>query len=92
MKQIKVYRKVHERNKILGLEFPELLLVVLVYLFTFILSKNIVLNVLLVIAAYVFLRVYKRGKPAHWTSSIIRFFMTGHRYPLSREMNWEIFE
>ncbi len=92
MKQIKVYRKVHERNKIMGLEFPELLLVVLVYLFVFIFSKNIVLNVLLVIAAYLFLRAYKRGKPPHWTSSVIRFFMTGHRYPLSREMNREIFQ
>ena len=92
MKQIKVYRKVHERNKIMGLEFPELLLVVLVYLFVFIFSKNIVLNLLLVIASYIFLRVYKRGKPSHWTSSIIRFLMTGHRYPVSREINREIFQ
>ncbi len=91
MKQIKVYRKVHERNKILGLEFPELLLVVIVYLIAFIFSKNIVLNLLIVIATYFFLRAYKRGKPSHWTSSIIRFLMIGHRYPQSREMNKEIF-
>ena len=91
MRHIKVYRKVHERNKILGLEFPELLLVVIVYLLAFTFSKNIVLNLVIVVSAYLFLRAYKRGKPPHWTSSIIRFFMIGHRYPLSREMNKEIF-
>jgi len=91
MKQIKIYRKVHERNKILGLEFPELLLVVLVYLFVFIFSKNLVLNGVLVLFSYIFLRAYKRGKPTHWTSSIVRFLFTRRRYPLIRELNTEVF-
>lgn len=92
MKQLKIYRKVHERNKILGLEFPELLLIVLVYLFAFLFSKNIILNIVLILISYFFLRLYKRGKPPHWTSSVLRFLSIGKQYPLSREIKMEIFD
>ncbi|MFH0984866.1 MAG: hypothetical protein V1882_04955 [Candidatus Omnitrophota bacterium] len=85
MKQLKVYRKIHERNKILGLEFPDLLLLVLIYLGVFLFSKNLLLNLLVVGIAYFFLRLYKKGKPSHWTASVFRFLFKTRYYGQKRE-------
>ena len=85
MKQLKVYRKIHERNKILGLEYPDLLLLVLVYLGVFLFSKNLFLNLLVIGTAYFFLRLYKKGKPPHWTSSVLRFIFKSRYYGQRRE-------
>ena len=85
MKQLKVYRKIHERNKILGLEFPDLLLLVLLYLGVFLFSKNLFLNLLVIGAAYFFLRLYKKGKPPHWTASVFRFLFKTRYYSQKRE-------
>ena len=62
MKQLKVYRKIHERNKILGLEFPDLLLLVLLYLGVFLFSKNLLLNLLVIGAAYFFPSSLQEGE------------------------------
>jgi len=91
MKRVKNYRKIQEKNKILGLEFFDLLLVVIVYLVVFMLSKNLFLNLGVVFGAYCFLRVYKKGKPPHWTASLIHFVITPRRYQLIREIEGELF-
>ena len=85
MKQLKVYRKIHERNKILGLEFPDLLLLVLIYLGVFLFSKNLLPNLLVIAAVYFFLHLYKKGKPSHWTASVLRFLFKTRYYGQKRE-------
>ena len=90
MKQLKVYRKIHERNKILGLEFPDLLLLVLLYLGVFLFSKNLFLNLLVIGTAYFFLRLYKKGKPPHWTASVFRFLFKARYYGQKREHTMEL--
>ncbi|MFH0986048.1 MAG: hypothetical protein V1882_11065 [Candidatus Omnitrophota bacterium] len=85
MKHLKVYRKIHERNKILGLEFPDLLVLVLLYLGVFLFSKNLLLNLFVVGVAYFVLRLYKKGKPSHWTASVFRFLFKTRYYGQKRE-------
>lgn len=91
MKRVKNYRKIQEKNRILGLEFFDLFLVVIVYLVVFMFSKNLFLNLGCVFCAYCFLRIYKKGKPPHWTSSLIRFVFTPRSYQMNREMVKELF-
>jgi len=91
MKRVKNYRKIQEKNKILGMEFFDFFLLVIVYLFVFMLSKNLFLNLGIVFGAYCFLRIYKKGKPPHWTASLIRFVFTPRSYQLTREMEKELF-
>ena len=85
MKKIKGYRSIFQKNKILGLEFMDLLLLILAYLFVFLFSQNLILNFGILVGIYLLLRLYKKGKPAHWTSSIIRFLFTPKRYRSDRE-------
>jgi hypothetical protein len=88
----KGYRKIHARNKLFGLELPDLLALLLVYLFLFMFSKNLFLNILVLIILYLFLTFYKKGKPPHWTESWIRFLMTSRKYPAGRETEEELFD
>jgi len=90
VKRLKVYRKIYERNKILGLEFPDFLILVLLYLAVFLFSKNLILNLVLIGGAHFFLRLYKKGKPPHWTVSILRFLFRGRRYGQTQENSKEI--
>ena len=90
MKRLKVYRKIYEQNKILGLEFPDFLILVLLYLVVFLFSKNLILHLVLIGAAYFFLRLYKKGKPPHWTVSILHFLFKGRRYGQTKETSKEI--
>lgn len=86
MKKVKGYRNIFVKNKILGLEFLDLLVLLTAYLGIFLFSKNIVLNLILIGAVYFLLRIYKKGKPQHWSVSIIRFLMLPRTYRLDREM------
>ena len=81
MKQLKVYRKIHERNKILGLEYPDLLLLVFVYLGVFLFSKNLFLNLLVIGTAYFFFTPVQEGEtpaldlkrpPFHFQKPLLR--------------------
>jgi hypothetical protein len=90
VKRLKVYRKIYEQNKILGLEFPDFLILVLLYLAVFLFSKNLILNLVLIGGAHFFLRLYKKGKPPHWTVSILRFLFRGRRYGQTQENSKEI--
>ena len=85
MKKIKGYRGIFQKNKILGLEFMDLLFLILAYLFVFLFSQNLVLNFGILAVVYFLLRLYKKGKPDHWTSSVIRFLFTPKRYRADRE-------
>lgn len=89
-RSVKVYRMIQEKNRFFGLELTDLIILMLVYLFLFLLSKNLILNLSLTGAAYFFLRFYKKGKPPHWTVSVIRFLISKKRYSLAREMKGEI--
>lgn len=92
MRNAKGYRKIHARNKLFGLEFPDLMILLLVYLFVFMFSKNLFLNLLILLGLYLFLTFYKKGKPPHWTESWIRFLMTNRNYRAAREAEKEIFD
>lgn len=85
MKKTKGYRGIFQKNKILGLEFMDLLFLILAYLFVFLFSQNLILNFGILSVVYFLLRLYKKGKPDHWTSSVLRFLFTPKHYRLDRE-------
>lgn len=80
-----MYPKLTKENKIAGLELVDFLLLTVVYLLVFLFSKNLVLNLGLILAAYVFLRLYKRKKPPRYTQTLIRRLILPARYTQSRE-------
>jgi hypothetical protein len=70
----------------------DLLLLLVIFLFIFMFSANLIVNLAIVIGAYFFLRIYKKGKSSHWTSSVMSFLAKPRTYPLRRETETEIFE
>jgi len=89
---VKWFRKMRTRNKILGLECFDLLLLLLVFLLVFMVSSSLIVNVALVVGAYFFLRLYKKGKPSHWTGSVVGFLSRPKSHPEGRETEKELFE
>lgn len=85
MKTVKGFNKIQTQNKIFGLEFFDLLVLLLAYLAVFIFSNNLLLNLLAVGLVYGVLKVYKRGKAPHWSSSVIRFLLRRKTYSVNRE-------
>jgi hypothetical protein len=92
MKTIKGYNKIQSKNKLFGLEFFDLLLLLGIYLVVFVFSKNLLINLAVVLTAYFFLRLYKKGKSPHWTGSVIRFLLCPKKYPMKRELLKDIFQ
>lgn len=92
MKTVKGYSKIRTRNRIFGLEFFDLLILLLIYLVVFVFSSNLILNLVIVTASYFALRVYKRGKPPHWSGSMIRFLTHPRKYPVKREKKEDLFK
>lgn len=92
MKTIKGYNKIRTKNKLFGLEFFDLLILVLIYMVVFIFSANLLVNLVIIGAAYFALRVYKRGKPPHWTGSVIRFVIRPKNFPVKRELEKDTFK
>lgn len=92
MKPVKGYNKIQTQNKLFGLEFFDLLVLLLVYLVVFVFSSNLIVNLLLVVTAYFLLRIYKRGKAPHWSGSVIRFLLKPGRRPVKREPERDVFE
>ncbi len=90
MKTLKGFTKIQSKNKILGLEFLDLLILLLVYLVVFVFSANLLLNLALVAGAYFILRLYKKGKAPHWAGSVIRFLLKPRKYVLCREKEEEL--
>lgn len=91
MKKAKGYRKLYRKNKILGLEFFDFLVLLVAYLFVFLFSKNLLLNLAILLAIYFILRAYKKAKPPHWMESIVRFLFTPRRFPQKKEEKGELF-
>ena len=91
MNTVKGYTKIESRNTIFGLEFFDVIVLVLIYLVVFMCSKNLVVNLLIVALAYFGLCLLKRGKPTHWSSSVIRFLLRPARYPVKRENEEDLF-
>ena len=88
---VKWFRKIKTANRLFGLEFFDLFLLLTVFLFVFMVSTNLIVNTALVVGAYFFLRLYKAGKPPHWTGSIAGFLARPKSYPALRETEKEIF-
>ena len=91
MKILKGYNKVQSKNRIFGLEFLDLLILLCLYMVVFIFSVNLFMNLAIVFAAYFFLWLYKKGKPGHWTGSVVRFLLRSKNYPVKRENQKDIF-
>ena len=91
MKTVKGYNKIQTQNKIFGLEFFDLLVLLLAYLAVFLFSNNLLLNLALVGCAYGVLTLYKRGKAPHWSGSVLRFFTRAKTYSVRRERKEELF-
>ncbi len=92
MKKQKGYNKLHEKNRLLGLEFFDLLILILFYLVLFIFSKNLIANLVILLIVYLFLIFYKKGKPPHWWESVIRFLLTPKTYCMRNEKDEETFQ
>lgn len=92
MKTVKHYNKIYGRNRIFGLEFFDLLLLLGIFLIIFVFSSNLLINLVLVISAYIVLRLYKKGKTPHWTGSIVRYVCRPTRFPVQRETDKDVFE
>ena len=89
---VKWFRKIRTANRIFGLEFFDLFLLLTVFLGVFMASANLIANSALVLGAYFFLRLYKTNKPPHWTGSVAGFLARPKSYPALRETEKEIFE
>ena len=89
---VKWFRKIKTANRIFGLEFFDLFLLLTVFLFVFMVSANLIVNSALVFGTYFFLRLYKNNKPPHWTGSIAGFLARPKSYPALRETEKEIFK
>ena len=89
---VKWFRKIRTANRIFGLEFFDLFLLLAIFLLVFMLSANLLVNTALLLSAYFFLRLYKNNKPPHWTGSVAGFLVRPQSYPMQRETEKEIFE
>ncbi len=76
----------------MGLEFFDLLILLAVYLAVFVLSENLIVNLVMVAVSYFVLRCYKRGKAPHWSESVIRFVFRSGYYSMKREDEREVFK
>jgi hypothetical protein len=79
---VKTYTHLYQKEKILGLEIMDFLLLALIYAVVFIFSVNIILNIAVLAAAFFGLKLYKKGKPQQHTMNLIRFVMTPKFYTL----------
>lgn len=91
MKTVKSHSKIQHKNKFFGLEFFDLFFLFFVFWLVFTFSKDLLVNLSVIAGAYVFLRVYKKGKPSHWTGSLVRFLVKPKRYRMKRERKEEVF-
>ena len=88
---VKWFRKIRTANRIFGLEFFDLLVLLGVFLLVFMFSTHLIVNGALVLGAYFFLRLYQNNKPPHWTGSVAGFLARPTTYPMLRETEKEIF-
>jgi len=82
MQPVKTYSHLDKKEKMLGIEVMDFLLLAVVYAFVFVVSRNIFINIAIVVAVYFALRWYKRGKPQGYTATLVRFLLTPKYYTL----------
>ena len=89
MLNVKVYNKLSGKDKIAGLELPDLMVLAALYLLVFAFSNHLFVNAALLAGAYFSLRIYKKGKPPHYAASVLHFFLTRPRYGQKLEYRGE---
>ena len=82
MDVVKTYTHLDKKEKILGLEIVDFLLLAIIYTVVFLFSINIFVNVLVMAASFFGLKLYKNGKPHQYTINLIRFIATPKFYTL----------
>ena len=82
MDVVKTYTHLDKKEKILGLEIIDFLLLAVIYAVVFLISINIFINVFIVVASFFALKLYKKGKPHQYTVTLARFIMTPKFYTL----------
>jgi len=90
MNTVKGYNKIQGKHKIFGLEFIDLLFLAVIYLIVFVFSSNLAVNFIVILGAYLFFRIYKKGKPPHWPSSAVRFLFRPKTFLVRREIQGEL--
>lgn len=89
MDTVPLYREMTKENKILGLEYLDLLIVLLIFLILFWLSRNLIVNALILAFTYSILRIYKRNKPPKYTECLLRFLTRPNRFRVERETQFQ---
>ncbi len=82
--RIKTYRSLGIRDEILGLEPAEIGVLALVFFIAdYILPA--LCNLAVTVIAYALIRIYKRNKPAGYTTGLLRFLAAPVYYIISHE-------
>jgi len=82
MDVVKTYTHLDKKEKILGLEIIDFLLLSVIYAVVFLFSVNLFVNLFILILSFAGLKLYKRGKPHQYTMTLIRFITTPKFYTL----------
>jgi hypothetical protein len=82
MDTVKTYTHLDKKEKILGLEIIDFLILAVIYAIVFLFSINIFINALVLAGSFFGLKLYKRGKPHQYTVNLVRFIMTPKFYTL----------
>lgn len=82
MEPVRTYTYLDKKEKMLGIEIIDFLILCLIYGIAFSISSNIILNLVIVVVSYLGLRLYKRNKPPQYTTMLFRFLFTPKYYTL----------
>ncbi len=82
MDVVKTYTHLDKKEKVLGLEIIDFLILSVIYAVVFLFSINIFVNLFILLLAFLALKLYKRGKPHQYTVTLIRFILTPKFYTL----------
>ncbi len=82
MNVVKTYTYLDKKEKVLGLEIIDFLILSVIYAVVFLFSINIFVNLFILLLAFLALKLYKRGKPHQYTVTLIRFIITPKFYTL----------
>ena len=72
---VKVYRNINTPILFFGLELADCIGVFAVFLAVFYVSDHLFLNLFFVAGAYISLRLLKKGKPAGYTTHLVKFLL-----------------
>ncbi|MDD5658242.1 MAG: hypothetical protein PHF00_13405 [Elusimicrobia bacterium] len=76
MDTIKVYRNINAGDKFLGLEFADGCVLLLAFCLAFMVNREgLLVNAVLLLAVYLGLRAFKRGKPDGYMLVLARFVL-----------------